>query len=132
MIKRSTSQRPPQVTGWRRLWWAFNYSCQGLRWAWCAQAAFRQEVVLLVFLGPLAFYLGRTPVEVFWLWGMWVGVVVVELLNSALEALADAVHPDYHALVGRAKDMGSAAVLLSVLLAICGWLVVIYDRFLGG
>ena len=115
--------------GWRRLIGACRYSWQGLTAAWRGEAAFRQEVVALVLLVPLAGWLARTPVEFALLVGVWVMVMVVELLNSAIETVVDRVDPDYHPLAGRAKDMGSAAVLLALGVATIVWFAVIWERF---
>lgn len=109
---------------------AFNYSCQGLKAAWHSEAAFRQECLLALVLIPGSFWLGRTPVEVFLLLALVVVVLILELINTAIEALADLVSPEYHPLIAKAKDTGSAAVLLGLLLTAAWWGFVIIDRFL--
>jgi len=111
--------------GWQRVWRAGGYSVQGLRAAFTHEAAFRQELLLVAVLTPCAFFVGRTPAQVLLLLGSLVAVLVVELLNSAVEALADAVSMEHHPLLGRAKDMGSAAVLLTLCLTAVIWLVVL-------
>jgi len=112
--------------GWRRMLNAAGYSWQGLRAAWRHEAAFRQELLLLMAGIGLATWLapGR------WAWLAMVGslvlVLVVELLNSAVEALADAVSIEHRELLGRAKDIGSAAVMVSLALAALTWLLVLW------
>ncbi len=120
--------KSPHV-GWRRLVAALNYSRQGLMAAWRGEAAFRQEAVALALLVPLAAWLARTPVEFALLVGVWLLVMVVELLNSAIETVVDRIDPDFHPLAGRAKDMGSAAVLLALVGATIVWFAVIWERF---
>ncbi|WP_298012692.1 diacylglycerol kinase [uncultured Castellaniella sp.] len=107
---------------------AFGYSLQGLGAAWRHEAAFRQETLLAVVLIPLGLWLGDTVMERLLLAGVLVAVLIVELLNSAIEALADAISTDHHPLLGRAKDIGSAAVLLMLLLAGAAWACVLIPR----
>ncbi len=132
-----TPSRPPRQPGrkssggLRRLFPALRYCLLGLGAAWRHEAAFRQELALAAALVPGAFFLGRTPVEIALLIAPMVLVLVVELLNSAVEALADALSTDTHPLLGRAKDLGSAAVLLSLLLTAGIWAAVAVDRFTG-
>lgn len=94
---------------------------QGIEAAARNEAAFRQELVLSVIFIPLAFFVADSPVERILLIGLTILVLVVELLNSAIEALVDRVGTEYHELSGRAKDMGSAAVLLSLLVWAYAW-----------
>ena len=116
--------------GARRILNALRYSWQGLKAAIKYEAAFRQELALAVILTPLAFWLGQTPAEILVLLGTLVFVLVVELLNSALEALADTITLEHHPLIGRAKDLASAAVLLSLIFAGAVWLSFLYSRLL--
>ena len=116
-------------TGFNRLWHATGYSLSGLRAGW-GETAFRQETIAAVILVPLAFYLGRTWSEVALLAGSVMVVMVVELLNTAIETTIDRVGPEWHDLSKRAKDMGSAAVLLSLLLALGIWVAALATRFL--
>lgn len=109
---------------------AFGYSLQGLGAAWRHEAAFRQEIALSVILIPLGLWLGNTAIERLMLAGVLVLVLVAELFNSAIEALADAISPDHHPLLGRAKDLGSAAVLLTLLLTGATWIAVLLPRCL--
>ena len=108
---------------------AFGYSLQGLGAAWRHEAAFRQETALAVVLIPLGLWLGNTALERLLLAGVLVLVLIVELLNSAIEALADAISTDHHPLLGRAKDIGSAAVLLTLLLTGATWATVLVPRW---
>ena len=103
--------------GFKRLAAATSYSLNGLAAAWKNEASFRLEVVLGVLLVPIAAWLAPTLLQAMILVGAIVFVWLVELVNSAIEALADAVSIERHPLIGRAKDIGSAAVLLSLLLA---------------
>ncbi|MGE4338078.1 MAG: diacylglycerol kinase [Pigmentiphaga sp.] len=127
----SPSSRFKSVPGWRRLVAAFRYSWQGLRAAWRYEAAFRQELLLAAILVPTAFWLARTPLEVIVLLLPLAAVLVVELLNSAIEAVADALSAEYHMLLGRAKDFGSAAVWLCMAVLLIVWAVVGAQRWLG-
>ena len=114
--------------GLERVWHATLISLQGLRAGW-SEPAFRQEAVMSIVMIPVAFWLGRGWVEVALLAGSAVLVMIVELLNTAVEAAIDRIGPEWHDLSKRAKDMGSAAVLLS--LALCGgiWLAALWQRF---
>jgi len=108
---------------------AFRYSLKGLKAAYGKESAFRQELILAVVLVPLALWLGRTAVERSLLMGSVLLVLIVELLNSAVEAAVDRGGKDWDELAGRAKDMGSAAVLLALLLVLAIWGLVLWDRF---
>jgi diacylglycerol kinase (ATP) len=112
-----------------RVFKALRYSVQGLRAALRYEAAFRQEASLAIVMIPAAFFLGRHALEVFLLIAAVILVLIVELLNSAIEALADAITTASHPLIGRAKDLGSAAVLLALLLAGGAWATVTWLRF---
>lgn len=114
--------------GFGRLLNALNYSLRGLKAAFQHEAAFRQELLLAVPLTPAAFWLGRNTLEILLLLGTLVFVLVIEMLNSALEAIADTVTLEHHPLIGRAKDMGSAAVLMALLFSALCWLSLLYAR----
>ena len=114
-----------------RAWRAFIWSMQGLRATWAVESSFRLEVYLLVVLAPLAFWLGETGVERAILIGSMLLVLVVEVLNSALEAVVDRWGPELHELAGRAKDMGSAAVFLADLNVLACWGLVLAPRWLN-
>jgi diacylglycerol kinase (ATP) len=115
-------------SGLTRIWRAFGYSWQGLRHAWREEAAFRQEVVLAAAVIPAGVYLGRSGVERALLIAPMVLILVVEVLNSAVEAVVDRTGMERHPLAGMAKDMGSAAVLLSFSLLGTVWLLILSDR----
>ena len=124
-----TAANPQKArTGLSRVWHAGLYSWAGLRAGW-RETAFRQEAILAIVLVPLSFWLGRSWVEVALLAGAVLLVLIVELLNTGIEAVVDRIGPEWHALSKRAKDMGSAAVLLSLLLAGGIWLAALYTRF---
>lgn len=108
---------------------AGSYSVSGLRAAARKEAAFRQELILFALLAPLGVWLGRNGIERSLLIGSLLIVLVVELLNSAIEATVDRVSKRHHKLSGRAKDMGSAAVSLAILLVVFVWASVLWDRF---
>lgn len=110
-----------------RLGPALRHSLAGLRAAW-SEAAFRQEVWAGAVLLPLAFWVGGNWVEIALLAGSVVGVLVTELLNSGIEAAIDRIGLERHPLSGRAKDLGSAAVLLSLLLAAGIWLAALWQH----
>jgi diacylglycerol kinase (ATP) len=112
-------------TGLRRLINATGYSLSGLAAAWRAEDAFRQEVALAVVMIPLGLWLGKTGVERALLVGSVLLVILVELLNSAVEATVDRVSLDDHNLAKRAKDIGSAAVMLSLVNVGVIWLLVL-------
>jgi diacylglycerol kinase (ATP) len=112
-------------TGLRRIWNALFYSLDGFRAAFRHEDAFRQEALLAAVLIPLAFWLGKTGMEKALLSGTVILVLVVELLNSGIEAVVDKASPETHELAKRAKDMGSAAVLLSLLNALIVWFCVL-------
>ncbi|MEM6162558.1 diacylglycerol kinase [Erwinia sp. P6884] len=113
------------VTGLTRIIKAAGYSWQGLRAAWQHEAAFRQEAVAVLVAIILACWLDVDPVTRVLLIGSVVLVIIVEILNSAIEAVVDRIGSEIHPLAGRAKDMGSAAVLLAILLAIAVWLMLL-------
>jgi|ERR1035438_7739739 diacylglycerol kinase (ATP) len=115
-------------TGITRLLRAFGYSFQGVRYAWREEAAFRQEVGLSLLVIPAGLYLGRSGVERALLVSPMLLILVVEFLNSALEAVVDRSGTERHPLAGMAKDMGSAAVMLSFALLGTVWLLILSDH----
>ena len=121
----------PGNTGIRRIIRATRFSAQGFGHAWQHEAAFRQEIGLTVVLMPLAIWLGRTGFERFMLIICCVFVLIVELLNSAIEAAIDRFGEEHHELSGRAKDLGSAAVFLSLVVVAATWGTVAFLRFLA-
>jgi diacylglycerol kinase (ATP) len=118
----------PRHTGLRRLVKATEYSLRGLRSAWEHEPAFRQECVIGLFLLPCAFLLGETLVQTALLIGVCLIVLITELLNSAVEATIDRMGEELHDLAGRAKDMSSAAVAVSLLLVWVTWGMVALQR----
>lgn len=114
-------------TGITRVIKAGGYSWAGLTAAFRNEAAFRQELALCIIFIPLAFFVANGPVERALLIGVSLLVLVVELLNSAIEALVDRVGTEHHELSGRAKDMGSAAVLISLLLWVFVWVDISFN-----
>jgi diacylglycerol kinase (ATP) len=115
--------------GLRRLLDAAGYSAAGLAVAWRGEEAFRQEVVLALVLVPLAFWLGQSNLERLLLVASWLLVMIIEILNTAVEATVDRIGDERHRLSGHAKDLGSAAVFLSLLLAALVWGTVAWERF---
>jgi diacylglycerol kinase (ATP) len=114
-------------TGLNRIWHAAGYSLAGLRAGW-GETAFRQEALASFVLLPLAFWVGRGWVEVALLAGSVLLVMIVELLNTGIETAIDRIGPEWNHLSKRAKDMGSGAVLLSLLLAAGTWTGAILAR----
>ena len=114
-------------TGLTRVARAFGYSLQGLRHAWREEASFRQEAVLALLVIPVGIYVGHGGLERAALVSPVLLVLVVEMLNSALEAVVDRSGMERHPLAGMAKDMGSAAVLLSFVLLGTVWMLVLSD-----
>ena len=120
----------PGHTGWRHLIHSTRYSLKGLRAAFRHESAFRQELALCLVLVPLAWWIGDTPVEWILLVGSCFMVLIVELLNSAIESVVDRIGPERHVLSGRAKDIGSAAVMLSLAMAGRTWGLLAVEKFL--
>lgn len=116
-----------QRRGLSRVWHAAGYSWAGLKAGW-HETAFRQESLLALVLLPLACWLGQSWVEVALLAGSVLLVLIVELLNTGIETAIDRIGPEWHTLSKRAKDMGSAAVLLSLLLAAGVWGAALWAR----
>ena len=115
--------------GWSRIAKAAGYSLSGLKAAYRGESAFRQETWLAVFLLPASTLIGRNWVETALLAGSVMLVLVVELLNSAIEAAVDRVSLDLHELSKRAKDIASAAVLVSLLMCAGIWCLALWSRF---
>lgn len=114
--------------GLNRVWHATGYSLAGLHAGW-NETAFRQEALASVVLIPAAFWLGQSWIETVLLAGTVILVLIVELLNTGIEAAIDRIGPEWHDLSKRAKDMGSAAVLLSLLLCSGTWALALLHRF---
>lgn len=122
-------QYKPSRDGLAHVLDAARYSWQGLCLAFQRETAFRLELALLPALVPAALWLGQTATEYALLLGSLILVLVVELLNSALEALADRISTEPHPLIGQAKDMGSAAVFLTMLLVLLVWVLIAWQRW---
>jgi len=114
--------------GFTRLWLAFGASAKGLAGAWREEAAFRQELAFALVALPLALWLGRSGVERALLVAPVLLILVVELVNSAIEATVDRIGFERHSLAGLAKDIGSAAVLVSFVLCASVWALVLLGR----
>lgn len=111
----------PGETGLKRILSAAGYSAKGLRSCWRNEAAFRQEVMACLLLVPLALWLGDSGLEQAVLIAVLLLVLIVEVLNSSLEAVVDRIGHEHHELSGLAKDQGSAAVMLSLVTAALVW-----------
>ncbi|AHE50013.1 MULTISPECIES: diacylglycerol kinase [Aeromonas] len=121
----------PGATGVTRIINATGYSMKGLKSAWINEAAFRQELVLVLALMPLAGWLGNSLNEILLLICISWLVVIVEVLNSAIEAVVDRIGSEHHELSGRAKDLGSAAVFIALALNALVWGALIGRNLLG-
>ena len=115
--------------GAKRVWNAMFYSFRGLKAAYRNEAAFRQELWLVILLTPVGLWLGTTGVERALLVGALLIVLMVELLNSAVEAVVDRIGLERHALSGLAKDIGSAAVLIALINVIVVWALVLWPHY---
>jgi len=116
-----------RTNGMGRLLKAFRFSCQGLKAAYDNEAAFRQEVFLAIVFVPLGCYLGQNGLERALLISVILLVPIIELINSGIEAIVDRVSTEQHELSGRAKDVASAAVLLSLVNAVVVWTLVLLN-----
>ncbi len=115
------------VDPWQRLVNATRYSLKGVRACYRHEQAFRQEAWVLLLAVPLGAWLGDTGVERVLLIGSWLLVLIVELLNSAVEAAVDRIGSEHHELAGRAKDLGSAAVMGALILSAGTWGLILLD-----
>ncbi|MEN0586069.1 MULTISPECIES: diacylglycerol kinase [unclassified Kosakonia] len=117
------------TTGFTRIIKAAGYSWKGVRAAWINEAAFRQESVAVILAIIIASWLDIDTMTRVLLIGSVTLVMIVEILNSAIEAVVDRIGSEFHELSGRAKDMGSAAVLMSILLALFTWIALLWSHF---
>jgi diacylglycerol kinase (ATP) len=124
----SPAEQQKLRSGLDRIWHAAQFSLAGLHAGW-RETAFRQEAITAFVLIPASFWLGRSWLEVSLLAGSMLLVMIVELLNTGIETAIDRIGPEWHDLSKRAKDMGSAAVLLSVVLCSGIWIGALYVRF---
>jgi diacylglycerol kinase (ATP) len=122
MIKSST-------TGWRRIWNATGYSINGIKAAWRNEAAFRQELAVVLVMLPAAWWVGTTMTQRALLVFSLLMVLIVELLNSAVEAAVDRIGVEWHELSGRAKNLGSAAVMVSLIAAAAVWGFAVWEKW---
>ncbi|MCF6299567.1 MAG: diacylglycerol kinase [Proteobacteria bacterium] len=119
-----------KTRGLKDIYRAFKWSIQGLKETFKHESSFRLEVYLFIILIPIAIWLSQEPLQLWMLMGSAFFVLIVEILNSAIEAVVDLVCGEKrHPLAARAKDMGSAAVFMSQLLFGFTWLIVIYNNF---
>ena len=110
---------------------AVIWSMAGIKAAWKNEQAFRWEAAIVLLMMPVGLWLGRTAVERALLILSAMSILITELLNSAVEAVVDRIGPERHELSKRAKDMGSAAALISMFTAVVVWGLIAYERFLG-
>lgn len=122
-------QTHKQRSGLTRMWHALGFALSGLRAGW-GETAFRQETLAACVLVPLSFWLGSNWVETSLLAGSVLLVMIVELLNTGIETAIDRIGPQWHELSKRAKDMASAAVLLSLLLCVSIWATAFYQKLI--
>ena len=119
----------PGKTGISRVIAATGYSLQGLKAAWINEAAMRQEVIAAVLLSIVAILLPVTHIERILLITSLLLVVIVELINSAIEAVVDRIGAEKHELSGRAKDIGSAAVFVALLYVAFVWITILVTHY---
>jgi diacylglycerol kinase (ATP) len=117
--------------GIRRILNAIRYSFAGFKAAWINEEAFRQEIITAIFVIPLGLWLGVSGTQRAILIGIYFIIPLTELLNSGIEAVVDRIGEERHELSGRAKDLGSAAVLLSIFIVSVVWIIIACERFLG-
>ena len=118
-------------SGFDHFFHAFRWSMQGLAATFRTEAAFRQELFFCLVLAPAALWLGETGTERALLIGTLLLVLIVELVNSAIESIVNRIGTDHHTLSGRAKDQGSAAVFLSLVLTVVVWALVLWPKFMA-
>jgi diacylglycerol kinase (ATP) len=119
----------PGLTGLPRLIAATNYSIKGFKAAWQSEEAFRTETCLVIVFAPLSFIIGQTLSHQFILLFSCVLVIFAELINTAIEYIVDRISTDMHTLSGQAKDIGSACVMLSLILFVLIWSISFWHYF---
>jgi len=119
----------PGKTGVTRIVNAFGYSMKGIVAAYKHEAAFRQEILLAIILIPASFFITNKSIELALMIGSIMLVLIVEIINSAIEAVVDRMGDDIHELAGRAKDMGSAAVLFALLNVAVIWGLILFEKY---
>lgn len=117
-----------KVTGVARFYYATKYSLMGMRAAFVHEPAFRYEVMGLCVLFPLSFWVAQSPLQWALLVGSFLLVLVFELINSAIEAVVDRAGTEFHELAGRAKDLGSAAVFVTLIISALIWGAIIMEN----
>ncbi len=127
--KKNTAKNP---SGFKRLPKATKHSINGLKAAWKFESGFRQYSCVSLILLPCSFVIAQSSMHWIMLIGSLVFLLVSEIVNSAIEAVADATKPEYNTLIGRAKDLGSASVFVTLMLAILIWLIAVYEFFKHG
>ena len=115
-------------SGFKRLPGAIKHSLSGLRYAWKFESGFRQYTTISIILLPFSVYIAQSSMHWIILFSSLIFLVTTEILNSAIEAVADATKPEYDPIIGRAKDLGSAAVFVALVLAIIVWSVAVYEH----
>ena len=120
----------PGKKGIARIIDAAGYSLKGIRFSWKNESAFRQELVLAVLMLPAAIFIGRTTTETVLMISSVFLVIIVELLNTGLEAIVDKASPEVNPLAGAAKDCGSAAVFFALVNVVVVWLIIIISYFI--
>lgn len=126
------NKKPAARKGLIRIWNAFLYSLNGLRLALTQETAFKQEIAIYIVLLFVLYFLPISFVFKCLLFFANTMVLIVEIINSAIETIVDMTSPDYHHLAGKGKDLGSAAVFISLVLTIILWLCAIYAMLMGG
>lgn len=121
----------PDTRGIKHVFDAFGYSLKGLKAAVVYEEAFRLELLGVAIMLPLAVWLGQTSVEYALLIGSLLLVLIIELINSAIEAIVDRIGVEHHELSGRAKDIGSAAVMFTLINVAVIWGFILYARICG-
>lgn len=117
----SEHHNKPGNTGIKRVFKATGYSINGIKSAFQSESAIRQELALCVIFIPIAFFLDISKMETIVLIGVLVITLILELINSAIETIVDRIGPEHNELSGKAKDIGSAAVMISILFALFAW-----------
>lgn len=130
-MKKLTAADFKSTGGVKRVFKAAGYSMKGFASAWRHEAAFRQELSLALILLPLAIWLDVSTLERIAMIGALALVLIVELLNSAVEAAIDRISDERHELSGRAKDLGSAAVFITLLMLFFTWASILVPRYWG-
>ncbi|MFA6816866.1 MAG: diacylglycerol kinase [Lentisphaeria bacterium] len=122
-------QKPTKKHGFTHLFFAAKYTIYGLR-SILKETAFQHELLLGIFILPAAWFMPFSTAEALFLTLLWTLLLIIEMLNTAIEAVVDLVSPDYHILAKKAKDLGSSAVGIMILFNILSWIILLLDLFL--